>query len=294
MRILGIISLVFLLLASAACGGGSSSSSTATSGSLSGNWQLNLVQEEPRPQTALSVSGFFQQSDNALTGSVSVPPVSQHSNCGGVSILTGTVSGQSVTLSVNEGGTTLSFTGTISTDNKSMSGDYQGPGGSCFTKPTTGTWEAFLIPPLNGTFTGTLSGSGYLTDLTGMIPPPAIVVSGTMTQSGNIGASNATLTGTINAVGYPCFATASLTGTISGQSVILSVFGYDGTQIGVLGMAEAPAIASSGTSGASLTSGTDNGLVLESSSTTTGPCPALNIGSGIKVTDTTAVDFSFQ
>ena len=48
---------LLLLLILTACGGGNSPS-TAASGALTGNWQLNLVQEYPRPTTFLSVSGF--------------------------------------------------------------------------------------------------------------------------------------------------------------------------------------------------------------------------------------------
>ncbi len=174
-----------------------------------------------------------------------------------------------------------------------MSGDYQAQGGACFTAPFVGTWNAFLIPPLNGNFTGTLSGSGYMAELTGVSPAAPIVVSGSMTQTPNIGASNATVTGTISAVGYPCFSTVSVNGTISGQNVILSVFGYDGIEIGVLGSPSAPAQVSATPNGPLLNNGS---LVLgqATATSTVGPCPALNVGSGTTIKDTTSVSFAFQ
>ena len=302
MRILAASSLALLLLLSASCGGGSGSgsSSNAPDGPLSGNWQLNLVQNYPAPQTLLSVSGFLVESSSGLTGSVQGPTIISPNgkrDCGGVGPVVGTITGQSVTFSLSPGGTVFDFTGSISSDNTTMSGSYQALGGACFTKPTSGSWSASLIPPLNGTFAGTLSNSEYMTLLTGVSPPAPIAVSGTFAQTENFGASNATLTGTINAVGYPCFQSVSVSGTISGQNVILSVFGYGGTQIGVLGTSSGPAVAASGPDGITLsTVGTNGTLTLGKVSATTsvGPCPPLNGGSGTKVGDTTVVSFSFQ
>ena len=300
-RVLATTALAFLLLISASCGGSSASSKgndpqSGIIGPLSGNWQLILLQQEPTPATELLVSGFLQESNNTFSGSVSGPNIVNSSgtlNCGGVSQLTGTANGKNVTFSMSPGGTVFTFTGTISGDYLSMSGDYQAQGGACFTAPLVGTWNAFLIPPLNGSFTGTLSNSSYMADLTGISPAAPISVSGTMTQSPNIGASNATLTGTISATGYPCFSTVSVSGTISGQNVILSVFGYNGSQIGVLGSPATPAIVSSTPNGPLLSNG-DLSLGKATATTVVGPCPALNVGSGSTVTDSTVVSFSFQ
>jgi len=301
-RILATTSLTFLLLAAAACGGGgSSSSSNATGSPLSGNWQLNLVQQEPAPQTALSVSGFLLQSSNALSGSVQVPPVAAHNNCGGVSSLTGTINGTSVTFSVNEGGTTLSFTGTISSNNQSMSGDYQGPGGGCFTRPTSGTWNAFLVPPLNGSFTGTID-SQYMEVLQGATSAVPVMVSGTINQSTNAGTSNATLTGTITAVGYPCFTTVTLSGTISGQNVYLDIFGYNNLPIGTLGQpgtvgtTGSPATVVVNSGKVSLVDASTSGLFLGAFTGTSvaGPCPPIISGNTTQTFDSGSILFDFQ
>lgn len=280
----------FSVLISAGCGG--ANPSTTTGGPLSGNWQLNLVQNYPTPQTQLSASGFIVESSSALTGSVQGPTTLSSNgthNCGGVGPLTGTISGQDVTFSLNPGGTTFTFTGTISSDNTSMSGSYEAAGVGCYVQPgTTGTWTASLIPPLNGNFTGALTNSTYMSLLTGQTPPPPISVSGTINQSTNAGASNASLTGTISAVGYPCFVTASLTGTVSGQSVNLSVFGYNGEQIGTL----TSAVAAPGSSGPTI-NGT---LTLGETTATTvvGPCPPLNTGSQTFITDSTLAALAIQ
>jgi hypothetical protein len=280
-RVLGTASLALLFLILAACGGGAHPTSS-TSNALSGNWQLVLFQEYPGPKTTLSISGFLAQADDAITGSVQAPSEGTKNLCGGVSPLSGTINGQNVAFSVNEAGTVFSFTGAISSDNQSMSGDYQAQGGACFIQSTTGTWNAFLVPPLNGNFTGTIDSSyvGFLQTGVASSTGVPIPVSGSIAQSSNGGASNATLTGTINAVGYPCFATASLTGTISGQNVYMDVFDYNGEQIGTLGVPQAspgiagtPATVMTTASGMSLVGDGQAGLALGNGAVD--PCPPL-------------------
>jgi hypothetical protein len=242
-----LLALCLVLLGVMRCGGGSAP--IASGGPLAGNWQLNLKQEFPRPPStnAVSASGFLSQTGSTVTGSVQVPPSPQNNKCAGVGTVTGTVSGQNTTLVINNGGTELNLIGTLSSDEKSMTGSYTGPGGGCFTTPTSGTWTASLIPPLSGNFTGTITGSNYMSILTGTntgnVAP--IPVSGTLMQVGGPGSSNATLTGTISATGYPCFTNATFTGTISGANVYLLVFGFNSQQIGTVGVP--PTTSSTGT-----------------------------------------------
>src|SRR6266849_6532633 len=61
-------------------------------------------------------------------------------------------------------------------------------------------------------------------------------VTGLLSQGENIGASNATVTGTLSFIDpvsllsdYPCFETATVNGQISGNSVILQIIGVDGS-----------------------------------------------------------------
>jgi hypothetical protein len=292
-KLLSLAILAFLLLALVTCGGGNSSSSVVTSGALSGNWQFTLTQNYPIQQNPapIPVAGFLTETKNSLTGSLEVPILGLNSNCAGVSSATGTVSGQNVTIAINNGGNVLTLTGALASDNTSMTGTYQALGGACFTTPTTGSWTAILIPPVNGSFTGTLTGSTYMQALTGVTPPAPIVVSGTMTQSANFGASNATLTGTMTAAGYPCFTTASLSGTVSGQSIILTIFAYNGNPIGTTGnWSVAPPSASSGLgiSGGTLALGSGVGA------STVGPCPLIGFGGSAQASDNVSVTLTFH
>ncbi len=301
MRFLAVASLVGALLLFTACGGGSSGTSNSQSGAPSGNWQLNLTQSEPptNPHFAWAISGFLQQSKSSFAGSVVIPGNPKNLSCAGVGSVTGTLNGQNVTLAVNEGGSTVNLTGSISSDNQSMSGEYTTLAGGCTAKPTSGTWTASLIPTLTGKFTGTLSNSTYMQVVTGVAPPAPIVVSGEFTQTSGTGASNASVTGTITAIDYPCFRTAYLTGTISGQNVLLSVFGLDGTQIGNLGSPAGnpptPAVVSVSSSGISLNglTSTQSGLTLGNSGS--GPCPAIldNNQQSLKA-DTADIALTFQ
>ena len=296
-RTLATASLALLTLLFTACGG--TSHTVAAAGPLNGNWQINLLQQYPT-QAPLSASGFIIQASNAIQGSIQVPPVGPKNSCAGVSAMSGTVDAQSVTFSLNEGGTAVNFTGTISSDNQSMAGDYQAVGGACFTTATSGTWNAVLVPQLTGNFTGTLSGSTYMSALTGQTTPAPIAVSGTITQSSNADGSNASLTGTITAVGYPCFTTASLTGTISGQNVYMDVFNYQGVQIGTLGVpgvqslgaSATPATVISNSTGLSLVGTGEGGLALGQG--VAGPCPAIFVNGASTTGDVTAVSFIFK
>jgi hypothetical protein len=280
--------LATMWLMASGCGNGKSALPTAPqNGPLSGNWQINLYQDYPRPPVALGFSGFLTQTTNNVSGSLQTPPMGANNQCAGVAAATGTISGQDVTLAINNFGSTVNLTGTISSDSTSMSGDYQALGGACFTATTTGTWSAVLIPPLNGSFTGTLD-SQYMEHVTGATSPVSITVSGTLAQSDNAGTSNATVTGTINAVDYPCFTTATMSGTISGQNVYLALFGYNGEQIGILGTPPpapsnpgTPAVVTVTSNGLSLVGAGGGGLSLgvQTNLGQSGPCPPLANGS---------------
>jgi hypothetical protein len=294
-RVAAVAMLAGLLFASAGCG---SSPTPLAAGALSGNWQINMTENYPNLNTQLTVSGFLTQSASALGGSLQGPTLisanGQH-DCGGVGQVSGALSGTSVTFSVSPGGTTFSFSGAI-TGPTTMSGSFQAPAGDCFIHDASGTWTANLIPTVNGNFTGTLTNSNYMSLLTGVSPAAPISVSGSLTQSSSAGTSVASLTGTINAIGYPCFSTAALTGTISGENVILAVYGFDGTQIGTLGITSVPAQASSSPTGTVLTGTGQGGLLLGkvTATATVGPCPPLNGGAGNTIGDSTDIALTFE
>jgi len=300
-RVLATLSLCGFLFMFTGCGG--NSAIAPFSGPLTGNWQINLTQRYPTPPTALSAAGFLVQTTNSLTGSVQGPSIfgsNGVTGCGGVGQVTGTVSGQNVTFSLNPGATVFNFTGSISADYQSMSGTYQALGGVCYGDPTSGTWMATFVPSLTGNYTGELTDSTYMSVLTGANPAAPIIVTASLSQSSNANSSTATVTGTINAVGYPCFTKAYLSGTINGANVYLGVFDYSGVQIGTLGVPGTgadgigtPATVMASSTGISLVGTGTGGLALGNGGIP--PCPPIAQPSGTSLTsDDSTITLSLQ
>jgi hypothetical protein len=189
--------------------------------------------------------GFLLQNNTAITGgviySVFLPPVpgSSPAICSsGSAPVTGTVSGQNVTLSVAAGVQTFTLTGSLSADNSTMVGTYTATDGQgCGTAQTGLHWSAVSVPPLNGSIQGNFHSVLSVLNPSSNTDPrnQDFQVTGSLTQGQNIGASNATVTGTLNFQGYPCLTTASVNGQISGSSVILSIIASNGLSVGQIG-----------------------------------------------------------
>jgi len=216
--------LAACLVASVSCGGGHSAT---TNGALSGNWQITL-QRHGLPQP-LTYTGFLIQGGSSVTGNLILGD-----GCPGVGPVTGTVNGQNVTLNVNEFGQDTSLIGTLPSGSAPMSGQFSSLAGAC-TSPdtTTGTWSAVAIPPLTGTFTGTLTS----TVSQGINSSPLTTqVSGTLSQGPNTGDSTAALSGAMTATSpgssfCQYLTTATITGLISGEAVTLNLYGPNGSWI---------------------------------------------------------------
>ncbi len=204
-----------------ACGGSSNSSSTADPpGPLSGNWQVVLQSTssvaDPHP-----ASGFLQQNGDAVTGSV----IQLNSACSGIGGVTGTVTGNNVSLVVSPTGSVVTLTGALNSGGGAMGGTYEITSAGCSSPgivPDSGNWTANLVAPLSGNIQGTMT-SGSLGIFT---------VTGSITQGPNTGISNATLTGTLNVSAGYCFTTASIEGSISGTGVVMNLVDSSGNQIG--------------------------------------------------------------
>ncbi len=209
-----------LLLVVSGCGGGSSSGGS-TAASVAGNWQMSLQKSGSRlkPRTQ---SGFLVQNQSAVTGGVMFVDYP----CTGVGSLTGSVNGTSVAFTVGLTGLSINLTGTLGSDQASMSGDYTILTSGCETtsgsNQETGTWTANLVKPLSGSFQGTLTSKHLGT---------AVPVTGQIAQGQNSGISSTSLSGNLSATGY-CFASASISGVISGTSAVLNMLSSAGTQIG--------------------------------------------------------------
>ena len=249
----GVKSLLVLLLAGAmmlsACGGASGGGSQKAA-SLSGNWQFAVTPPADGSFLGGLQGGFLLQKNGSVTGAVvySVSLPSQSSGIptvcnGGSAPITGTVSGQTLALTAVAGTQTFTFTGTLSSDGSTVTGTYESTAGTaadgspCGTVQTGLQWSAVSVPPLTGSITGGFHSAGG-SGLGNRVFP----VTGLLSQGENIGASNATVTGTLSFIDpvsllsdYPCFETATVNGQISGNSVILQIIGVDGSNLGQIG-----------------------------------------------------------
>ena len=211
---LRIALLLALPLLMTACGGGSSGAGSSP-GSISGNWQMSLQknQSKLKPKTQ---SGFLVQNSDVVTGGLlytSIP-------CSGVGSVSGSVTGASISLVVDPVGITLNLIGTVSSDQTSMSGNYTLLSSGCGSTES-GAWKAELVKPLSGTFQGTFTSTRLGT---------ALPVTGQISQGQNIGISNTTLSGNLNITGY-CFASANISGVVSGTAVVINLVNPSGAEI---------------------------------------------------------------
>jgi hypothetical protein len=237
-------SLLGSLLASVAtfCACGNNSPSTSQNKPLSGNWQFTMASPADGSFVGGLQGGFLLQSKGAITGgavySIALPPSQTGAtatvcNSGSASV-TGTIDGQNVALTATAGVQTFSLTGTLSSDQSTMTGTYKSTDGQgCGTAQGGLQWRAVAVPSVTGVVQGSFhsTGSGAVTSL----KDQDFSVTGSLFQGTNIGASDATVTGTLTFQGYPCMSTASVNGQISGNSLILEIITPDGLNAGQIG-----------------------------------------------------------
>jgi hypothetical protein len=239
--------LVLALVATlAGCNGASSSSNTQGNGSVSGNWQFKMGAPADNSFQGGIQGGFLLQNGTSVSGaivySVFLPaqqPGTSATLCNsGTAPVTGTINGSNVTLNTTAGPQTFTLTGTLSADGSTLIGTYSSTDGAgCGTKQDALSWSALLVPPI----TGTLQGNFH--SVLSVLNPGSnsnlrnqdFAVTGTLTQGQNIGASNATVTGTLTFQGYPCAQSVSVNGQISGTSVLLHLIGSNGLSVGQIG-----------------------------------------------------------
>jgi hypothetical protein len=242
-----------------ACGGGSSTSSQQ-SAMLSGNWQFAMTTSDPNYPASAQYGlqgGFLLENNGSVTGQVVYSIASDQTqlvcNSGSATITQGTISGQTVTLTVVTGtpsnNTTFTLTGTLSStaNGPAISGiasqssaTVVTPSGStpCGTAQTALSWSAVSVPPLTGSLTGSFHSLFAYNN-------QDFPVTGIFAQGENIGASSATVTGSLSFIDpvtlqsdYPCFSGGSVlvNGQISGDTIILQLIGTDGSTDGQIGI----------------------------------------------------------
>lgn len=277
---------ILIMMLFSGCGGGSGSSDPQQSAPLSGNWQFTMAPQTDGvpgdPTFTGGLQGGFFLGNGAVTGQTVYSITSSTSNTGacnsGTAPVSVTISGQNVTITEVAGTQTFTLTGTVSSDGSTMMGTYSStagtaPGGSpCGYAETGLSWSAVTVPPLTGSITGSLH-SGGTGDNSGLLNQD-FPVTGSLAQGPNIGASNATVTGTLSFIDpvtgmsdYPCIPAGyvSVNGQISGNTVILQLIDLSGSNDGQIGIP----LSQVGINGSGLApvtyDSTNNGHVLHSS-----------------------------
>jgi hypothetical protein len=181
---------------------------------------------------------------------------------------------------VQAGPQTFNLTGTLTADGKTMMGTYSSINAQgCGTAQSGLQWSAVSVPALSGPVQGFFhSRSSHIQFDPGFPIDQDFPVSGVLTQGPNTGASNATVTGTLNFQGgYPCLGSvASVNGEISGNSVVLQIIASNGLNVGQMG---ASATSSQFQASPVMLVSTATGLILTGSngySVSSKPCPGSN------------------
>jgi hypothetical protein len=134
-------------------GGGGGNGSPA---SVSGKWSF-LLSSSHGSNNDVDLEANFSQSASAISAAQSV--ILSSSPCDfGTDFIQGTVSGSNIrfTLAFGTGHPTASFSGSVSNNGLSMSGNYKIPSGDC-TSADSGTWQATNFGSSSGSYSGQLT-----------------------------------------------------------------------------------------------------------------------------------------
>jgi hypothetical protein len=213
-KVRAVISLVCLVVL-VACGSGSGAKKGP---SLSGNWEMSLL------RTGTTVvrqqSGFFLQSGTSLSGEFIL---TGNTACPGVGVAQGQVDGVNLALTLGQTGYAVSLTGTAASDGSSINGNYSILTAGCGNS-SVGTWTAGRVTPLNANFQA---------EFTPDNPAKSVFhFDGTVTQGANTGGSQAILSGNMTSTDARCFSQATISGLISGTSVVFNLLTADGIAVG--------------------------------------------------------------
>jgi hypothetical protein len=130
MRYAQSLGLVIVLIFINACGGSSSPS-------FYGPWQFTFTSTTAFPGTVFTGSTTLGQGGTGIVGTVTFT----NNPCATSALLSGVITGTTVSLQISEGGQVLNLSGTINSADSSMSGTYTATAGGC-TNGDTGSWSA--------------------------------------------------------------------------------------------------------------------------------------------------------
>ena len=108
---------------------------------MTGTWLLALIPND-NPTSAFQLTANLTQVGNQITGTVSL--TGDAAACGGSASMSGTLSGNTLTLQLTQTESTIDFTGTANLAFTAASGTYTAAAGSCLQNGGFGSWSAAL------------------------------------------------------------------------------------------------------------------------------------------------------
>jgi hypothetical protein len=216
--------VLFILCAICLMGCGSSSPRPPQGPSLlAGNWQLELA-KTATATARKNQSGFFQENGSVVTGNLQM--YTGDGACPGVGTVTGSQTGQNVSLTIDSPGQTETLTGTVDATGSTMSGTYAILSSGC-GQSETGVWSAASVKPFSGNFTANMTANANGTQW---------IVSGSISQGASGGNVTAPVSGSMTSSDptstSSCFSAATFTGIVSGTSLIWNLTDSNGVQLG--------------------------------------------------------------
>jgi hypothetical protein len=132
MKVLSACLLSFVLL-----GCGNYNNSSSQSSNVAGNWTITAT--STKFGDMITATGMLTQSTYAISGSFNLVG----DPCANTASVSGTITGASISLVLNEAGQDVTFTGTLTNGGSSASGTYTAVAGGC-TSGDTGTWTGMM------------------------------------------------------------------------------------------------------------------------------------------------------
>jgi hypothetical protein len=120
---------------------------------LTGNWQLELA-KTATATAKKTQSGFLQGNGSVVTGNLQT--YVGNGACPGVGTVTGTLTGNNVSLNIETPGQTEDLTGAVDSTGSTMSGTYALLSSGC-GQSETGVWTATSVKPFSGNFTANMT-----------------------------------------------------------------------------------------------------------------------------------------
>jgi hypothetical protein len=208
------LSLVVLALVFVGCGGGGNSTSNGSTSTatntgtsqniqISGAWQARANSNSPNALAVFVEANLSQSSASVQSTAFLIVNSCVTTNSG--SKVTGSVSGNIVTLTASYSGVTVNLNGTVSADGSTMAGTYVASG-QCGSDE--GTWTAQKLPQVSGNYSGTVTSNST--------PTQHIAVQGTITADANYN-----LTGSAT-VTSSCLRSLSFSGSQIGAAAVIT------------------------------------------------------------------------